>query len=341
MTLHQIGMKMLRGNKGELSVNRIRRGHSERLHTIVVAIVLSGTSLFMTSATAQVAVPKAFKPGTPIRSDEVNSNFTAIADVVNENVREIEKVKVDLKSVKGLAGPAGPQGPAGATGPIGLTGPTGATSPAGPQGPAGATGATGPAGPQGPVGLNSAQMQVVDALGSSIFEFVMPYRTERIGGCCGYWYYDPALIGILTDSSGSQLPVLIALPDFISTGALKPPNPNYAGNGGGDALEYPVERGGCTGVPVASADNDPTLTAVYPGWSQNKYLVSNKLGTWYVVTGLGPRLVAADRNAYRVKVDGTCELYDTNRTPHYYRELIVAETILKSINGSPKLKISK
>jgi hypothetical protein len=77
--------------------------------------------LWAAAATAQTVVPNVFSNGTPADANEVNENFEALADAIDE--------------AEGEPGPQGPPGPRG---------------PAGPQGPAGAPG------PQGPPGLSPA-----------------------------------------------------------------------------------------------------------------------------------------------------------------------------------------
>ena len=93
-----------------------------RMNLALVAIV----SVWSVWAVAQITVPNVFTNGTPANADEVNENFNALADAIDN----------------APTGATGPAGPAGATGPAGPAGPAGAT---GPAGPAGATGPPGPA----------------------------------------------------------------------------------------------------------------------------------------------------------------------------------------------------
>jgi microcystin-dependent protein len=65
------------------------------------------------SAHAQVTVPNGFTNGTPGNADEVNENFNALADAINN---------VPTGGAQGDPGPEGPAGPPGATGPQGPAG---------------------------------------------------------------------------------------------------------------------------------------------------------------------------------------------------------------------------
>ena len=87
-----------------------------------------------TSTYAQTTVPNIFSNGTPADADEVNENFQALGQAI-DNIPS------------GPPGPVGPPGPAGVEGPAGPAGPPGPAGAEGPAGPAGPAGAEGPAGP--------------------------------------------------------------------------------------------------------------------------------------------------------------------------------------------------
>lgn len=100
---------------------------------MVLARVAGMAILLMCSVTvsAETAVPNVFVNGEPADADEVNENFNALADALNDIA----------------AGPQGPAGEPGPPGPPGPEGPAGAAGLPGPAGPVGATGETGPVGP--------------------------------------------------------------------------------------------------------------------------------------------------------------------------------------------------
>jgi hypothetical protein len=91
---------------------------------------------------AQTDVPNVFQNGTPANADQVNQNFSALAEAIDNIPAGSE----------GPAGPMGPPGPAGAEGPQGQIGPQGPPGPSGADGQQGPVGPSGPAGPEGPVG---------------------------------------------------------------------------------------------------------------------------------------------------------------------------------------------
>ncbi len=166
----------------KVSVKRIAR-----ITVIVCAAVCS-------QAVAQVSVPVTFSAGTPAKAADVNSNFSAVVNGIN-NLHSVA-AKYGGTWVSGTAyaantvvtnggvsyvalanvpssnttppgsdpahwalfavGAAGPIGPVGATGATGATGASGAQGAIGPTGPAGPAGATGPVGPTGPMGATGA-----------------------------------------------------------------------------------------------------------------------------------------------------------------------------------------
>jgi hypothetical protein len=147
------------------------------------------------------------------------------------------------------------------------------------------------------------------------------------------------VIGILTDSAGDQLPVRVGLPNFEAFGAL------YY-RGAVATPVYPPDRGGCTGSPVinTSAGEQNTLAFynVFPGFTAGdiKYISSNKIGTYFVVVGLDPLVeISGGGQFWGFNSDGTCSQSIQNNVPARYRGLIVGETIVKSINGTLRLKV--
>lgn len=140
---------------------------------------LLGAALVLSGAFAAEQGPAllayVFQPGTPIRAEEVNANFAALAQpVTTERLADgsvtASKLATPAPGKPGDAltwgsagltwqaagtgpqGPAGPQGPKGDAGPAGPKGDAGAAGPQGAAGPKGETGALGPAGAPGPRG---------------------------------------------------------------------------------------------------------------------------------------------------------------------------------------------
>lgn len=101
-----------------------------------------------------VSLPHQFRNGSPADANEVNENFSALADAINAIPA--------AEGPPGVPGPAGPEGPAGPGGPAG---------PVGPQGPVGLQGPAGPVGPSGPAGPAGAD-------GSAAIEFRFGSRVE-------------------------------------------------------------------------------------------------------------------------------------------------------------------
>ena len=93
--------------------------NTKSLLTAALLTVVTGSAV----ATPSSGVPYTFVSGGEIRAQEMNDNFTAVLDSIN--------------NISLTPGPQGIQGDTGATGPQGATGP------AGPQGPAGANGIDG------------------------------------------------------------------------------------------------------------------------------------------------------------------------------------------------------
>jgi hypothetical protein len=116
-----------------------------------------------TATAGTVTVPNTFTPGTPAKAADVNANFSAVANAVNNNAQDIAALQTTVQKIPtGNPGPAGPQG---------MTGPQG---PAGPMGATGAVGPTGPQGVQGPAGPGA--MLVKDSTGKVVGSyFPSPY----------------------------------------------------------------------------------------------------------------------------------------------------------------------
>lgn len=129
----------------------------------VVARRLTSIALLLgvVAADAQTSVPNVFRNGTPADANEVNENFEALAEAIDEAAqgqvgREGPQGPEGPPGAEGAAGPPGPEGPPGPSGPQGQPGPPGPTGPPGAEGPPGPTGARGPQGPQGPPGPGPA-----------------------------------------------------------------------------------------------------------------------------------------------------------------------------------------
>lgn len=97
--------------------------------------VFAGISFLVGVSQAQTQVPNDLQAGQPARAAEVNENFNALEEAINQNTTAISQIPV------GPEGPEGPQGPMGPPGPQGVQGPQGEAGPQGPEGPQGAPGA--------------------------------------------------------------------------------------------------------------------------------------------------------------------------------------------------------
>lgn len=159
----------------------------KRILPILAAAFIAATAVAQT--TPQLFV---FKPGTPIRADEMNANFQLLMQRLNDllghdsvTVEELEELaaivaelqeKVESLELGGkslefswdgtrlgvrqegddefqFVDLRGPQGEPGPVGPAGPQGDEGPAGPAGPQGPQGEQGPQGAQGPQGPQGV--------------------------------------------------------------------------------------------------------------------------------------------------------------------------------------------
>ena len=85
------------------------------LKTLTVAIALLLTSV----AFGQTEVPNTFESGQPAVAGEVNDNFDALAEAIDQNVSDIQAIPA------GAQGEVGPQGIQGAQGMPGDVGPQG------------------------------------------------------------------------------------------------------------------------------------------------------------------------------------------------------------------------
>jgi hypothetical protein len=145
-----------------------------------------------------------------------------------------------------------------------------------------------------------------------------------------------SVIGILQDSAGDQVPVMLTLPDFVAWNTL-------LAAGLAATPVYPPDRGGCTGNPVVnlSGGGSENLQNVFPGFSSSyKFIVSNKLGTYHVVTGFGPLIsISPGGQFWNLNSDGTCTQSSQYNAPARYKTLIVQETIVKSVIGGFRLKV--
>lgn len=95
----------------------------------IITLMIQGDA---STASTQTIVPYIFNSGTKAKADEVNANFKALADAINNTQL--------IPGTQGTQGPQGSQGPAGPQGPAGSQGPQGSQGPKGPQGPSGAAG---------------------------------------------------------------------------------------------------------------------------------------------------------------------------------------------------------
>ena len=106
------------------------------------------------SVAAQTGVPNVFQNGTPANADQVNQNFSALAEAI-DNIPAGPEGPAGPMGPPGPRGAQGPQGPEGPAGPAGAQGPQGAIGPVGPIGPPGLMGPIGPQGPEGPAGASA------------------------------------------------------------------------------------------------------------------------------------------------------------------------------------------
>lgn len=145
------------------------------LLTGIITVMMQGQA---STADTQTLVPYVFNPGTKARADEVNANFKALADAIN-----------DIQLIPGPqspVGPQGPEGPQGEQGPQGIQGPAGQQGPAGPQGPQGAQGLPGPQGTSVAVGSPDTPNQVRDKFfaGTSCTGNDFTDEMVRVGSLC-------------------------------------------------------------------------------------------------------------------------------------------------------------
>jgi hypothetical protein len=92
-------------------------------------------------------------------------------------------------------------------------------------------------------------------------------------------------------------------------------------------------------------DNDQGTVAglanVFPGLSQAsvRYVVSDKVGTYHVVSGLGPAVLVSAGDYWIFNSDGICVQSTGGYTPKRYKTLILKETIAKTVSGTVSLKL--
>ena len=120
-------------------------------------IVLFGLTLALPSLSLAdgVTIPNTFSQGGTIVAEEMNENFTTLAESIN-GIALTQGPKGDTGE-QGPQGIQGPVGPAGGVGAIGPQGPAGERGEAGAQGPSGVKGDTGETGAQGPAGNDGAK----------------------------------------------------------------------------------------------------------------------------------------------------------------------------------------
>lgn len=97
-----------------------------------------------------ITLPHTFTNGDRADADEVNANFSTLAD--ESNAQDTRITTLESGGAAGEQGPPGPQGEQGPAGPQGEQGLAGEPGPAGPQGEQGPAGEPGPQGPQGEQG---------------------------------------------------------------------------------------------------------------------------------------------------------------------------------------------
>jgi hypothetical protein len=108
----------------------------------------------------QITLPHTFSNGERADADEVNQNFSTLAD--ESNAQDSRLSTLEDGGVEGPAGAPGPQGETGPAGPqgeqgaVGPTGPQGEQGPAGPRGEQGPPGVPGPPGPEGEAGVDGS-----------------------------------------------------------------------------------------------------------------------------------------------------------------------------------------
>lgn len=132
---------------------------------MLIVFAFTVTSLFMPLHTSaeQITLPHTFSNGERADANEVNANFSTLADESNAQDGRITTLEdggvegpAGPPGPQGEPGPAGPQGEQGPAGPAGPAGPQGEPGPAGPQGEQGPPGVPGPPGPEGEAGVDGA-----------------------------------------------------------------------------------------------------------------------------------------------------------------------------------------
>jgi hypothetical protein len=133
------------------------------------------------------------------------------------------------------------------------------------------------------------------------------------------------VIGILQDSTGDQIPVMLQLSNFAAVNTVS------------TELLHRPEDVTCTNYPVAHVSfSQATLQNVFPGFSASKFLVSSKIGTYHVVTSIDGAVNRGGR-LWRSNIDGTCTQETLNDGAYKYFN--VQETIVKPVNGTLRLKV--
>ncbi|MFZ9653854.1 MAG: hypothetical protein ACO3A8_10995, partial [Steroidobacteraceae bacterium] len=80
--------------------------------TKILMVLTASLTLCAAASAGPVTLPKAFTPGSPIKADEMNGNFKAVADSVNGSAKDIDDLKASVKTLSTTAGTPGPAGPA-------------------------------------------------------------------------------------------------------------------------------------------------------------------------------------------------------------------------------------
>ena len=236
-----------------------------RILLAAYALLTSGVAL------AQTQAPNTFQSGQPARADEVNANFDALEQAIDQNASAIQNIP---------AGPAGPQGPQGEPGPQGAQGPEGPSGLQGPQGPEGNQGEVGPQGPQGDTGPAGPRFVVVDSNQTVLGPFLQFLSDNNSNRQVGIFFFDTGSdvipLSVYTDRLGMHPDIVIY---YDATNCNGTPYAAYGTPAVGllPARSFVVLRDG-----VTIAQIDTTTSINVPAQSRLEYdgKCYNQSGTW-------------------------------------------------------------
>ena len=270
-------------------------------------IVLSTLALVSTTF-AQTQVPNEFQAGQPARAAEVNANFDALENAVDQNATAIQNIPAGPEGPQGPQGDQGLQGPQGVMGP---PGPQGAQGPAGPTGPQGPQGVQGPEGPQGPQGIQgvegpqgpvSPRFVVVDSNQTVLGPFLQMLNENNTTRGVGIAYFNTGSqwipISVYTDRLGTHPSVTLYFDDSGCRGTA------YAANGGSTTTLLPARAYVVLpdGVTVTQVDLSTYVDLAARSRLESGGTCYNQSGTWRVSPLIPIATLPATVPPYRITI---------------------------------------